>query len=71
LPQQSSAHLDLQQFLLVKCLSWRRAISKHKSGIKTPFNGCALMLIPMADVRRRYVAELTNFRSRSAIVSLL
>jgi hypothetical protein len=29
------------------------------------------MLIPMAGVPRWYVAELTNFRSRSAIVSLL
>jgi len=61
LPQQASAHLDSQRFLLVMCLSWRRATSKHKSGIKTPCNGYAPMLIPIADVPRWYAAELTRF----------
>src|SRR5713101_7377690 len=32
----------------------RATCSKHKSGIKTPCNGNALMLIPIADVPRWY-----------------
>src|ERR1700686_1319600 len=32
----------------------RATCSKHKSGIKTPCNGSALMLIPLADVPRWY-----------------